>query len=144
MCYSSPHQLYWDIIDMQHCVGLPCIRACLVAQMVKESACNAWSLGQKDPLEKRMSTHSSILAWRIPWTEELGGLQSMGLQRVIHNWATHTHTLSKVCGVMFWLTCNMAWSPQSIISYRHTHTQKLFSWWELLGLTLLTTFIHAI
>ena len=40
------------------------------------------SLGQKDPLEKEMATHSSILAWEIPWTEEPGGLQSMGLQRV--------------------------------------------------------------
>ena len=38
------------------------------------------SLGQEDPLEKEMATHSSILAWRIPWTEESGGLQSMGLQ----------------------------------------------------------------
>ena len=43
------------------------------------------SLGQKDPLEKEMATHSSILAWEIPWTEELGGLQSLGLQRVGHN-----------------------------------------------------------
>ena len=44
----------------------------------------AWvrSLDQEDPLEKGMATHSSILAWRIPWTEEPGGLQSMGLQRV--------------------------------------------------------------
>ena len=40
------------------------------------------SLGQEDPLEKEMATHSSILAWEIPWTEEPGGLQSMGLQRV--------------------------------------------------------------
>ena len=40
------------------------------------------SLGWKGTLEKGMATHSSILAWRIPWTEELGGLQSMGLQRV--------------------------------------------------------------
>ena len=43
------------------------------------------SLGQEDPLEKKMATHSSILAWRIPWTEEPGGLQSMGLQRVVHD-----------------------------------------------------------
>jgi len=43
------------------------------------------SLGQEDLLEKGMATHSSILAWRIPWTEELGRLQSMGLQRVGHN-----------------------------------------------------------
>ena len=43
------------------------------------------SLGQEDPLEKEMKTHSSILAWRIPWTEEPGGLQSMGSQRVRHD-----------------------------------------------------------
>ena len=43
------------------------------------------SLSQEDPLEKGMATHSSILAWRIPWTEEHGGLQSMGLQRVGHD-----------------------------------------------------------
>ena len=43
------------------------------------------SLGQEDPLEKEMATHSSILAWEIPWTEEPGGLQSMGSSRVGHN-----------------------------------------------------------
>ena len=43
------------------------------------------SLGREDPLEKEVATHSSILAWRIPWTEEPGGLQSMGLQRVRHD-----------------------------------------------------------
>ena len=52
----------------------------------KESTCNTGnpvqSLGQEDPLEKGMATHSSILAWRIPWTEEPGGLQSMGSKRV--------------------------------------------------------------
>ena len=42
-------------------------------------------LGREDPLEKGMATHSSILAWRIPWTEEAGGLQSMGLQRIGHD-----------------------------------------------------------
>jgi len=48
-------------------------------------------LGQEDPLEEGMATHSSILAWRIPWTEELGGLQSMGSQRVRYDWAAkHT------------------------------------------------------
>ena len=52
----------------------------------KESACNAgetqdWSLGQEDPLEKGMATHSSTLAWRILWTEEPGGLQSMGVKK---------------------------------------------------------------
>ena len=43
------------------------------------------SLGWKDPLEEDMATHSSLLAWRIPWTEEPGGLQSMGSQRVRHD-----------------------------------------------------------
>ena len=47
-----------------------------------------WSLGQKDPLEKEMATHSSILAWKIPWTEEPGGLQSMGSRRVGHDIVT--------------------------------------------------------
>ena len=46
------------------------------------------SLGREDPLEKEMAPHSSILAWRIPWTEGPGGLQSMGSQRVGHNLAT--------------------------------------------------------
>ena len=50
-------------------------------------------LGQEDPMEKEMTTHSSILAWKIPWTEEPGGLQSMGSQRVRHNWMNeHTCT----------------------------------------------------
>ena len=44
-----------------------------------------WSLGREDPLENEMATHSSILSWEIPWTEEPGRLQSMGLQRVIHD-----------------------------------------------------------
>ena len=44
-----------------------------------------WSLDQEDALEKEMATHSSILAWRILWTEEPGGLESMGSQRIEHN-----------------------------------------------------------
>ena len=55
----------------------------------KESACNAGdansTAGLEDPLEKGMANHSSILAWRIPWTEQPGGLQSMGSQRVGHD-----------------------------------------------------------
>ena len=49
-------------------------------------------LGRKDPLEEGMATHSSILAWRIPWTEEPGGLQSMGSQRVRYKCVTSTFT----------------------------------------------------
>ena len=50
-----------------------------------------WSLGWEDPLEEGMVTHSSILAWSIPWTEERGGLQSKGSQRVGHDWSDSTH-----------------------------------------------------
>ena len=64
-------------------------RASLVAQLVKNPPAmwETWvqSLGWEDPLEEEMATHSSILAWRIFWTEEPGGLQSMGLQRVGSN-----------------------------------------------------------
>ena len=60
-----------------------------VAQMVKNlpaiQETQVQSLGWEDPLEKGMETHSSVLAWRIPWTEEPGGLQSIGSQRVRHN-----------------------------------------------------------
>ena len=64
-------------------------RASLVAQRLKRlptmQETQVQSLGREDPLEKEMVTHSSILAWRIPWTEKPGGLQSTGLQRVRHN-----------------------------------------------------------
>ena len=49
-----------------------------------------WSLGWEDSLEKEMATHSSTLAWRIPWTKGSGGVQSMGLQRIGHDWVTNT------------------------------------------------------
>ena len=53
-----------------------------------------WSLGWEDPLEKSMANHSSILAWRIPWTEETGGLQSLGSERVRHYWMTNAFTFT--------------------------------------------------
>ena len=56
------------------------------------------SLGQEDPLEKGTATHSSILAWRIPWTKETGGLQPVGLQRVKHNLATKQHDRMEAIG----------------------------------------------
>ena len=63
--------------------------ASLVAQMVKNlpAVLKTWvqSLGQEDPLEEEMATHSTVLAWRSPWTEEPGKLQSMGLHRVRHD-----------------------------------------------------------
>ena len=68
------------------------------------------SLGREDPLEKGIATHSSILAWRVPWTEEPGGLQSMGLQRVGHDWMTHTDTHT----------------------HTHTHTHTCSGRWKML------------
>ena len=71
----------------------------------KESACNVGYTGdmgsilgpERPPLEKEMATHSSMLAWKIPWTEELPGLQSMGLQRVKRDWATNTQASNSRC-----------------------------------------------
>ena len=62
------------------------------------------SLGQADPLEKRIATHSSVLVWRIPWTEEPGGLQSTGSQSVRHDRATDTRVLTEGLGCTAELT----------------------------------------
>ena len=76
--------LLFSWMSMVFYVGQLAILASCVAQMVKNLPAMwktwVWSLGLEDPLEKGMATHSSILAWRIPWTEEPGGLQSMGSQ----------------------------------------------------------------
>ena len=58
-----------------------------ICQCRRHKEAQVWSLVWEDPLEEGIATHSSILAWRIPWTEEPGGLQSKGLQRVKHNWS---------------------------------------------------------
>ena len=81
--------LEWDVISSFRGSSL-----ILVAQTVKKppAMSETWilSLGWDDPLEKGIATHSSILAWRIPWTEETGRPQSMGLQRLGHDLATNT------------------------------------------------------
>ena len=86
-----------EILKLHHTNDLlasPILKASLVAQMVKNLPAMqetwVWSLGQEDPLEKGMATYSNILAWRIPWTEKPGGLQSMGSQRMVHDWVTNT------------------------------------------------------
>ena len=80
-----------------------------VAQMVKNlpavQKTRVRSLGQENPLEKGIAIHSSNLAWRIPWTEKPGRLQSMGLQRVGHDWVNNTHT--------------------------HTHTPLIWCFWDV-------------
>ena len=84
------------------------IRASQVVLVIKNLPANSGdiemqvqSLGQEYPLEKGMATHSSILAWRISWIEEPAGLQSVGSQRVGHNWATNTHTHPSFNGSFF-------------------------------------------
>ena len=74
-----------------------------------------WSLGQEDPLEEGMATHSSILAGRIPWTEETGGLWPMGSQRVGHDWrdlhSTAQYTLSQAWGHRSFLSTSLWMTP---------------------------------
>ena len=72
------------------------LTASLVTQMVKNlpamQETQVWSLGWEDPLEKGIATHASILAWRIPLTDDFGGWQSMDSQRIRHHWVTNTFT----------------------------------------------------
>ena len=87
------------------------------------------SLGQEDPLEKGMATHSSILAWEIPWTEEPGGLQFMGSQRVRHNW--------KPKKIRLWLTTFSHGQPLLRTEWR-SWVFLHWVWWrmEIRGKTL--------
>ena len=75
-----------------------CRKVSLVAQTVKRLPTMqetwVWSLGGEDPLEKEMATHSSILTWKIPWTEDPGRLQSLGSQRVGYDWVASLHFTS--------------------------------------------------
>ena len=77
---------------------LPCIRDFPGAQKVKYLTAvqetRIQSLGQEDPLEKGMATHCSIVAWKIPWTAEPGGLQPMGFHRVRPDWMTNNFTFT--------------------------------------------------
>ena len=122
-----------------------------VAQMVKNlpavQKTRVRSLGQENPLEKAIAIHSSNLAWRIPWTEKPGRLQSMGLQRVGHDWVNnthkHTHTLDMVflgrlsgkepvcqcrrCGFNPWvrnILSRRKWQPIPVFLPAKSHAQK--------------------
>ena len=88
--YYSVKQIVFKKVHRRQQIFGNNIKASLVAQMVKNlpaiQETQVWSPGQKDPLEKRIATYSSILAWRIPWTEDPDRLQSMGSQRITHDW----------------------------------------------------------
>ena len=78
-------------------LGLPWVKNPSTLQQLQET--QVWSLGREDLLEKGMATNSSILAWRISWTEKPSGLQSIGLERVGHNWSdlACTHAFHSMC-----------------------------------------------
>ena len=90
------------------------------------------SLGWEDPLEKGMATHSSILAWRIPWTEEIGRLQSMELQRVRHYWATNTFTYLLYDNSMFSISGNQTVSTVAVPFYTPTSNEWGFQVFHIL------------
>ena len=81
------------------------LSASLVAQMGKQlpavQKTQVWSLGQEDPLEKEMATHSSTLAWKIPWTEEPGRLQSMRLQS--RTWLSNFNNKKMLFKNLYWV-----------------------------------------
>ena len=118
-CYSpelrsiqSPGTLNWQVLNY-YC------GTSLVAQMVKRLPTVretwVWFLGQEDPLKKEMATHSSSLAWKIPWTEEPGRLQSMGSQRVRHDLTTSSKLLLKKGRVRcLWASGHNIFTNQSI------------------------------
>ena len=100
------------------------------------------SLGWEDPLEKGMATHSSTLAWKIPWMEEPGRLQSVGSQRVRHDWATSLPDLKS----RTWTEVN----SMDLVSELTTPRAREFSgkscsavWWKLVLLSLCWVCVHT-
>ena len=87
------------------------------------------SLGQEDPLKKRMAICFSILAWRIPWTEEPGELQYTGSQRVGHNWVTktHTHTHTYLLSICLPVYQSVLFFSHFKVSCRHQYPTRLNS-----------------
>ena len=87
------------------------------------------SLGQEDPLKKDLSTHPSILAWRIPWTEESGRLQSMESQRVRHDLVTNRHVYTLLIKITLRLGFSSTILTYGIKDYKILHT-KNFSFFK--------------
>ena len=107
--HSLASHFHFEESDLKTCLHedkRPLYEASLVAQMVKNPPAmqQTWvrSLGQEDPLEEKMTTHSSTLAWEILWTEEPGGLQSIGSQSWARLSDSHTHAqlFIAVCGLL--------------------------------------------
>ena len=100
--------------------------AFLVAQMVKNLPAMwktwVWPLGWEDPVNVGMATHSSILAWNIPWTEDSGGLQTMGLQRVRHDWETKNSTDSCVYQYFITFYCWVLFHGMDVLEFVYPFT----------------------
>ena len=118
---------------------------------VKASAWNSeiWtqSLGREDPLEKEMATHSSILAWKIPWTEEPGRLQYTGSQRVRHHWATSLSLFivviwaSRVALVVKNLPANV--EDTGSLAWEHPLEKEIATHSSILALKIPWTLVHV-
>ena len=99
--FCPPSELSWCrvvLANIKITCNLYSLRASLVKNPPAVQETQVPSLGKEGPLEAEMVTHSSILAWRVPWVEEPGGLQSIGLPRMRHNWGTKhigTHSLEE-------------------------------------------------
>ena len=114
----SQHQSLFQWVNSSHEVAVTKTGASWMAHRVKnlpamQETQEMWvpSLGWEDPLEEEMATHSSILFWEIPWTEEPGGLQSMRLKRLGHDWARmHNNNCSQIARVWIpalWYMCGI-------------------------------------
>ena len=99
MCICGKSDFCWNVSCYLSALSF-CNLGFLVAQTVKSlptiQETQVQSLGQENPLEKEIATHSNILAWEIPWTEEAGGLESMELHRVRHDWVINSFTFFTV------------------------------------------------
>ena len=121
----------------------------LVAQMVKNlpamQETRVQSLGQEDALEKGLDTHSSILAWRIPWMEEPGGPQSMGSQRIGHNWSDlapgHTTSSFSILPSMDIYVPSISWLLKIVLQWSLGH-MYLFKLW--FSLWIIFYFVYAL
>ena len=111
------------------------VRASLVTQMVKRLSAmlETWvqSLSWENPLEKEMATHSSTLAWKTPWSEEHGRLQSMGLQRVRHDWVTLLTYFTILGANIFFLDWSFDHYVVSFfVSFHGLYFKVYFIWYE--------------
>ena len=129
MIYSQDIRIIWRHFEVAITQGLFWWLRLWIRQLRICPQCRrpgVWSLGLEDPLKKGIATHTSILAWRIPWTKEPGRLQSMGSQRVRHDWATeHAHMSRQSPGEIFSIfLINQDWHYHHFFS-RFPGTMKL-------------------